>query len=208
MGECRNWQTGPTQNRLTAGSSPALPTIIAFILLLCSLTMNAQDQTPKIPTQLEYTREELEVKLLMFMMDRFLWPFDEWCKLEGPSSELPPWNYEDGDGGSPFNKELWYALVIKGDANKGDPIWIKFYISRKEEYDGIAQDNIGCQENWEGCYMLRKRAGIVSALERQFINLMSDSDYKETIIFGQPHLYRLPTPDTDITKLRKEDKIY
>lgn len=206
MAKWCNWQTQRIQIPRLVSSNLTLATI--FIILLATLFGWTQDQdTVKRPTyKPEYiphstydvpTKEEAQIKLETFLLSRYLWPVDMWAVTDVFDADVPGTN-------QPIR---WFALVIKGDALKGYSLYIKFYLDNNE----LPNWDYGENETAEGrslVYFGRKRAGILSRLEQLLIEVMDDKESHESILNGEAHLYRLVTKDSNVDKLRKEDRIY
>ncbi len=133
--------------------------------------------------------------LCRLMLQRFLAPVDMWFENPNIAKEIIPGAFTSTD------PERWYALYIHPeDRAKSSPIWIKFSLNYIKERAG--------NEWYVRLYTDRKRAGLLETLERYFTMLLDDPEYLPTMISGTPHVYRLPSMDSDPEKRKKEDLIY
>jgi hypothetical protein len=141
-------------------------------------------------------REKLQAVMGSVLLERYLQTYDEWCKNGGfVKAHI--------HGENDFNSENWFALVVRNDID--EPLWIKFCLYRTyEKHDlGVAQSNgtINAQIT-----ILRK--GLKASLEQTIIENLDNEEVRQSIIYGEAHIYQLITKDSDISKLRKEDRIF
>lgn len=127
------------------------------------------------------------------LLQRLITPIDKWMEAPQRSNEpLPP----DHD-----HHDRWYVLKIATENEvRNPPIYIRFYIN------GL--DCFGYNNRWRD-YLKIKRTGILDTLERYLtLNMSEDVTMEETIIYGQPHFYRIATRNSDVEKVTEKDLIY
>ncbi len=200
-------QTFPPQKGNLVGSIPTLPTIL--IIILAAIFASAQDQDKPAPVKevREYipagtydlpTREDMLIKLEKLMLSKFMEPLDTWISSSVFRNDIPQ------QGQTPS----WFILVVEGDKFKGYPLFVKFYLDATEipQWPDIEEVDGSIDANYD--YITRKYIGIFACLEQQCITVMGDPEAKEAILYGEGHLYRIPTKDSDIKLLRKQDRIF
>lgn|SRR5574339_312648 len=158
------------------------------------------DDTPLVPKVDELKlmrREQLKSILGSLLLERYLRPFDDWVADRGFVKE------QMYNGVDDYNKELWFALVIKDGLE--EPIWIKFHLHKTyEKHDlGFAASDLTIENH---AAIIRR--GLKASLEQNCIIHLDDKEVRKSIVFGTAHLYRLITKDSPIDKVRKEDLIY
>ena len=177
-------------------------------LLIALLLLNPQDEenpqdidpgplVPKIDELKLMRREKLQAIIGSLFLERYLEPFDDWVNSRGFVKEQM---FGDDD----YNKEIWFALVIK--TSNEEPIWIKFFLNKtyaKHEHLGFAADDILVK-----AHATRMRISLKASLEQTVIINLDNEEVRKSLIYGTAHLYRLITKDSDVTKVRKEDLIY
>jgi len=180
-------------------------TLLALGLLSCSTT-------PEAPKPVEKDSAiELREKAFYVMLKRYQEPIEEFERSRKVFSVFishPPQEYYyDAE-----NIDHWFALVISTKDRPENTIYIKFninyiessnYINRLEEDKEKPFGPGSFKEYWK-----IKKAGIFAQLDRLVVLATKDDELSYGVSYGEAHLYRLITKDSDIQKLRKEDLIY
>jgi hypothetical protein len=147
-------------------------------------------------------RSRILTRLERILLQRYIEPVDKWI-------DNPALTKHDVTGSK--EDEPWFVLIIEPqNALNESKQWVKFCIP----FDKFAS---AVYRRGYPIYVLRLlkvyykdhlRDGILDSLERQLVENMDDPEMIKLMQDGTPHLYVLPTKDSDPDKVQKEDRIY